>query len=166
MLDLSRAPLFGMPQPPQGYFAPGDDPLEQALAAQSSRALVGEFEKPRFFALQRDASARTAARGTQGCTLHRRLLDAARSSADGDHVRVEPHLCMGCGGCATVCPSGAMTYAYPRVPDIGARLKTLLADLPRSRRRGRLHPVPRRRRRARRCCARLGDARARACRRA
>src|SRR6266705_1097043 len=34
---------------------------------------------------------------------------------------------MGCGGCATVCPSGAMTYAYPRVPDLGARLKRLLS---------------------------------------
>src|SRR5207248_6969114 len=32
----------------------------------------------------------------------------------------------GCGGCATVCPSGAMTYAYPPVPDLGLRLKSLL----------------------------------------
>src|SRR5258706_2090226 len=34
---------------------------------------------------------------------------------------------MGCGACASVCPSGAMTYAYPRVADMGARLKTLVA---------------------------------------
>jgi ferredoxin len=34
---------------------------------------------------------------------------------------------MGCGGCATVCPSGAMSYAYPRVPDFGARLKRVLS---------------------------------------
>jgi ferredoxin len=33
---------------------------------------------------------------------------------------------MGCGGCATVCPSGAMTYAWPRVADFGARLKAAL----------------------------------------
>jgi ferredoxin len=42
-------------------------------------------------------------------------------------VKVDPHLCMGCGGCATVCPSGAMSYAYPRVPDLGARVKRVLA---------------------------------------
>src|SRR5258708_38108436 len=34
---------------------------------------------------------------------------------------------MGCGGVATVCPSGAMTYAYPRVPEIGVRLKRVLS---------------------------------------
>ncbi len=34
---------------------------------------------------------------------------------------------MGCGACATVCPSGAMSYAYPAVPDLGRRIRTLLA---------------------------------------
>ena len=34
---------------------------------------------------------------------------------------------MGCGACTTVCPSGALTYAYPSVPDLGARIHTLLA---------------------------------------
>ena len=50
---------------------------------------------------------------------------------------------MGCGACATVCPSGAMSYAYPSVPDLGLRLRTLLVDLCEGRRSRRLHPAPR-----------------------
>jgi ferredoxin len=34
---------------------------------------------------------------------------------------------MGCGACTTVCPSGALTFAYPAVPDLGERLRALLA---------------------------------------
>ncbi|HET9651146.1 MAG TPA: 4Fe-4S binding protein, partial [Usitatibacter sp.] len=45
----------------------------------------------------------------------------------GDHVKVDPHLCMGCGACATVCPSGAMGYQYPRVSERGAQVKHLMA---------------------------------------
>ena len=39
---------------------------------------------------------------------------------------------MGCGACATVCPSGAMTYQYPAMPDLGARVRTLLATYARA----------------------------------
>jgi len=35
---------------------------------------------------------------------------------------------MGGGACATVCASGAMTYAYPAVPELGARVRTLLSN--------------------------------------
>jgi ferredoxin len=126
VLDLSREPLLKVHELPQGYFAPGDDPLEQALAAQKLTGLVGEFEKPRFFQYREKICAHGRS-GKQGCTA---CLDVCSSGAirpDGDHVKVEPHLCAGCGGCATVCPSGAMTYAYPKVPDVGMRLKTALA---------------------------------------
>ncbi len=126
VLDLSRAPLINLHQPPQGYFAPGDDPLEQALAAQQLTALVGEFEKPRFFSYDARICAHSRS-GQPGCNACLDVCSSGAIQADGDHVRVEAHLCAGCGGCATVCPSGAMTYAYPRVPDLGARLKTALA---------------------------------------
>ena len=36
-------------------------------------------------------------------------------------------LCMGCGDCATMCPTGALRFAYPGVADIGARLRKLLS---------------------------------------
>jgi ferredoxin len=125
VLDLSREPLLRTHELPQGYFAPGDDPLEQALAAQKLASLVGEFEKPRFFAYKSKICAHSRS-GREGCNQCIDVCSSGAIRADGDHVKVEPHLCAGCGGCATVCPSGAMSYAYPNVPDIGLRLKTAL----------------------------------------
>src|SRR5437879_6565540 len=126
VLDLSREPFVKAAQPPQGYLAPGSDPLEQALAAAQLAQMVGEFEKPRFFAYNEKICAHSRS-AKVGCTQCIDVCSTGAISPDGDHVKVDPHLCMGCGGCATVCPSGAMTYAYPRVPDLGARLKRLLS---------------------------------------
>ncbi len=125
VLDLSREALIRLPELPQGYCAPGADPLEQALAAQALIALVGEFEKPRFFNYEPRICAHSRS-GREGCNLCLDVCSSGAITPDGDKVKVEPHTCAGCGGCATVCPSGAMTYAYPRVPDIGVRLKALL----------------------------------------
>jgi ferredoxin len=125
VLDLSREPLLRLPQLPQGYAAPGADPLEQALAAQALTALVGEFEKPRYFSYEPRLCAHSRS-GRKGCDLCLEVCSSGAIAADGDKVKVEPHTCAGCGGCATVCPSGAMTYAYPRVPELGARLKAML----------------------------------------
>jgi ferredoxin len=126
VLDLSREPLIRLHELPQGYLAPGDDPLEQALAARELAALVGEFEKPRFVQYREKICAHSRS-GRQGCNACIEVCSTGAITPHGDHVKVEPHLCAGCGGCATVCPSGAMTYAYPKVPDLGARLKTMLA---------------------------------------
>ena len=126
VLDLSRAPLINLHELPQGYLAPGDDPLEQALAAQKLAGLVGEFEKPKFFQYREKICAHSRS-GKQGCNACIDVCSTGAISADGDRVAIESHLCAGCGGCATVCPSGAMTYVYPKVPDMGARLKTALA---------------------------------------
>ncbi|MCE1695432.1 hypothetical protein LWT49_24785, partial [Enterobacter hormaechei] len=49
VLDLSEPALIRIPHPPQGYAAPGRDPLEQSLALQKLAGMVGEFEKPKFF---------------------------------------------------------------------------------------------------------------------
>ena len=127
VLDLSAEPLIKLHQPPQGYLAPGRDPLEQALAAAQLAQFVGEFEKPRFFAYKEKICAHSRS-NIVGCTA---CIDVCSTGAifsetAENRVRVEPHLCMGCGGCASVCPSGAMTYAYPRMADLGSRVKSVL----------------------------------------
>ena len=126
VLDLQATPQLRMHQLPQGYLAPGGDPVAQAQAVAGLAGMVGEFEKPKYFAYKASICAHSRSRKT-GCNQCIDVCSTAAIAADGDHVKVEPHLCMGCGACATVCPSGAMTYAYPSVPDLGARVRTLLA---------------------------------------
>ena len=131
VLDLERTPHIALHQPPQGYLAPGADAAAQAAAAMEIALMTGEFEKPRYFAYKASICAHSRSR-QPGCNQCLDVCSTAAIAADGDHVKVEPHLCMGCGACATVCPSGAMSYAYPSVPELGLRLRTLLATYARA----------------------------------
>ncbi|MDQ6621571.1 MAG: 4Fe-4S binding protein [Pseudomonadota bacterium] len=131
VLDLQASPQLRMHQLPQGYLAPGTDAAAQAQAVVSMAAMVGEFEKPRFFGYKPSICAHSRSRKT-GCTQCIDICSTQAIRSDGDRVAVEPHLCMGCGACATVCPSGAMTYAYPTVAESGLRLKTLLSTYARA----------------------------------
>ncbi|HEX6138139.1 MAG TPA: 4Fe-4S binding protein [Casimicrobiaceae bacterium] len=131
VLDLSPVRWFKQHQPPQGYFAPGADPLAQAKAAAELALAIGEFEKPKFFAYKPSICAHSRSDKT-GCTQCIDVCSTLAIRADGDHIAVEPHLCMGCGACTTVCPSGALTYAYPTASDLGTRMRTLLASYERA----------------------------------
>ncbi len=142
VLDLGAAPAFTMHQPPQGYFhVPGEAALTSAVLAL--REMVGEFEKPKFFRYEPRLCAHS--RNQQiGCTacIDVCSAEAIRSDASlkgktagrgrgiAGHptagIVVEPHLCVGCGACSTVCPSGALSYAYPGPTDLGQRVQTLL----------------------------------------
>jgi ferredoxin len=126
VLDLGREPHLRMHQPPQGYWRPGADPIAQAAAVAEIALAVGEFEKPKFFSYKASICAHSRSK-QPGCNLCIDVCSTAAIAADGDHIRVEPHLCMGCGACATVCPSGALSYGYPTAPDLGVRIQTLLA---------------------------------------
>jgi ferredoxin len=152
VLDLREAPAFTQHQPPQGYrhVPPGADLVPAALALRESE---GEFEKPKFFRYQQKLCAHS--RNEQiGCTAcidvcsaqairsdasrkgkasagPRRRPDAegrpvAAVVHDGGGIIVEPHLCVGCGACSTVCPSGALSFTYPGTTDQGRRLRTML----------------------------------------
>lgn len=124
VLDLGHTPAFAMHQPPQGYFHAADD-AALAHAIDELPGMVGEFEKPKFFAYKESLCAHSRSKKT-GCDRCIDVCSTAAISSAGDKVSVDPHLCMGCGACATVCPSGAMTYQYPRMADRGSQLKTLL----------------------------------------
>ncbi|MFM7462440.1 MAG: 4Fe-4S binding protein, partial [Burkholderiales bacterium] len=117
-----------IPQPPQGdLYVPraSPDPIAAALAALPE--MIGEFEKPKFFAYKEAICAHSRSRKT-GCSKCIDICSTKAISSNGDTVVVDAHLCMGCGACATVCPSGAMSYQYPRVADRGAQLRALLGS--------------------------------------
>ncbi len=131
VLDLGRAPWFRMHQPPQGYYAPGADVAAQAMAVAELATMTGGFEKPKYFAYKASICAHSRSR-KEGCSACIDVCSTDAIAPDGDGVRVEPYLCMGCGACATVCPSGAMTYAYPAMADQGQRVRTLLSTFARA----------------------------------
>ncbi len=126
ILDLEDQPLLLQHQPPQGYFSPGPSEAAQAIQVLELMQLVGQFSKPKFLQYKEKLCAHGRNRKT-GCTACVDICSAEAIASDGDRIKVDPHLCVGCGACTTVCPSGALGYAYPRAPDLGARLKTMLA---------------------------------------
>jgi ferredoxin len=125
IVDLSPQPLIGRELPPPGYWHFGTEPQDLDAAALAVDGMVGTFEKPRYFAYDPDICAHSRA-GQPGC---RRCIEACPAEAIisiGERVEVNPNLCQGGGICASVCPSGAMQYAYPSPGDTGERLRVLL----------------------------------------
>jgi len=132
VLDLGARPLFTLHAPPQGYF------VQDASAGLASpgllatvvklRDMVGEFEKPKFFAYKQKLCAHSR-NDTVGCNACIDICSAGAVSSEKkrQQIVVNPNLCVGCGACTTVCPTGALTYAYPRASEQGVRLKTLLS---------------------------------------
>ncbi len=125
VLDLSGTPLLKRVELPQGYVAPGRDPLDQALAVIDLLAFEGEFEKPRYVAVNERlcAHSRSQKAGCSNC-ISVCATDAIVSA--GDTISLDPYLCQGCGTCTTVCPSGALAYQYPRAVDVGVSIKAQL----------------------------------------
>jgi ferredoxin len=126
VVDLGDAPLMHQAMPPLGYFAPRDDAALEAVVA-TLPDMLGEFEKPKFFDYDAEICAHGRS-GKRGCT---RCIDACPAEAIvsiGESVQVNPYLCQGGGACATTCPTGAITYAYPPAADLlGLLRRALLA---------------------------------------
>ncbi|MGL4249116.1 MAG: 4Fe-4S binding protein [Aeromonas sp.] len=122
--DLGRAPLFALERPPVGYLHLADDQgLTERLAELC--ALIGIFDKPRYFRLDPEACAFTA-RGVPGCS---RCLDVCPTDAlkpINGRIQIDPHLCQGFGSCASACPTGAIAYHQPDANTSGDYLLRLL----------------------------------------
>ncbi len=127
VLDLrsdKSAPTFQQHALPQGYFRWNGQDLQTLLKV---RELVGEFEKPRFFAYKQKlcAHSRNETVGCQAC-VDICSAEAISSDKSRQQIVVNPNLCVGCGACTTACPTGALTYAYPRPAEQGAKIRALL----------------------------------------
>ena len=124
VIDLSNEPVFVSSLLPFGYFAPEND-LELEEAIVTIPDMIGEFEKPKFF----EYNASVCAHGNSGISACQRCIDVCPADAITsikDAIAVDPFLCQGGGACATVCPSGAIQYVYPRLQDTLEKLRCIL----------------------------------------
>ena len=126
VLDLSPQPLLKRVELPDGYAAPGRDPLDQALAVIALLGFDGEFEKPRYVAVNDRLCAHSRSQKA-GCSNCIAVCATEAIVSAGNTIKLDPNLCQGCGTCTTVCPSGALAYQYPRVTDLGLAIKVQLA---------------------------------------
>lgn len=124
VLDLGAPATIASDLPPLGYFAPASQPdLDRAL--EELPQLVGAFEKPKYFHYDPAICAHGRS-GLEGC---RRCIDACPTEAIHslkERIEVDPYLCQGGGSCATACPSGAITYAFPPAADVIDALRATL----------------------------------------
>ena len=125
VLDLSPSRLIPSHQRPNGYYAPGDDDDARAQALESMLEMVGDFEKPRYFSYKERICAH-GRNGQKGCSACIDICSAQAIASDGDKIKVNPYLCAGCGACSTVCPTGAISYAFPPAALTGKRMQAAL----------------------------------------
>jgi ferredoxin len=125
VLDLCPSPLIATHQPPHGYYAPGPDEAGRRAAVDDMLEMIGDFEKPRYFAYKERLCAHSRNTLT-GCNACVEICSAGAIQGAGDKIKVNPYLCAGCGACSTVCPTGALGYAFPSAGHSGRRLKAAL----------------------------------------
>ena len=125
VVDFGNEALIQRELLPPGYWHFGCEPQDLDAALLAVNGMVGTFEKPRYFNYDPSVCAH-ARSGQAGCS---RCIDACPAEAIisiGEQIEVNPNLCQGGGICASVCPSGAMRYAYPGPGDTAERVRLML----------------------------------------
>lgn len=125
ILDLSTEPLLSMPIKPPGYLTSIAEEPYLTLVEEELQGLIGTFEKPKYF----NYDASICAHGRSGISGCNNCIDACPADAITsliESVVVNPNLCQGGGICASVCPTGAIHYVYPKVTDTLLTVRTLL----------------------------------------
>ncbi|MCK4864474.1 MAG: 4Fe-4S binding protein, partial [Gammaproteobacteria bacterium] len=124
VIDLNKNPVLNQSLLPFGYFSPQNDfELEEVI--RTFPDMLGEFEKPKFF----EYNADICAHGNSGLKACQRCINACPAEAIisiKDLIKVNPYLCQGGGTCATVCPTGAIQYVYPRLQDTIGKVRSML----------------------------------------
>jgi len=127
VIDLvSEKSLLAAEATRDGYLrAPNADPLQLTVLGAKAKALVGSFEKPLYVKYEGSICAHSRSQKI-GCTRCVDTCGAEAIRSNGDGVYVDPDMCGGCGGCASVCPTGAILYDDPPFEFLVQRIKTLI----------------------------------------
>lgn len=111
IFDAGGQPLIEQSTVPLGYFAPrSEERLDADL--EEANEMVGEFEKP-IFSLYDQSKCAHGASNKRGCDACVNACSAGAIQSLGNIIELDIMLCMGCGTCAVVCPTGALRFAFP-----------------------------------------------------
>jgi len=127
VLDLNTTPLLAQELLPAGYFHVHNDSDKLQQVQSELPDYIGDFEKPRYFHINSDVCAHSE-RGLTGCTRCLDVCPAEAISSVKEQIEINPHLCHGAGGCATACPTGAISYALPQPARLIDYLQQLVAN--------------------------------------
>ncbi len=126
VIDLAGQTSFVQaPEKREGYLrADPRDPIAVSLLGVEALKLTGTFEKPLFVRVEETLCAHSRA-GQVACSNCLDICPTGAISPDGENVVIDPMVCAGCGACAALCPSTAITYEAPTVGSLMARVNVL-----------------------------------------
>ncbi|WP_170548400.1 4Fe-4S binding protein [Ruegeria atlantica] len=126
IIDLTGGTAFVQaPAKREGYLrADPKDPLAVERLAYEAVQLVGTFEKPLYVRLEETLCAHSRAEQV-ACTNCLDICPTGAIVPAKEHVSIDPMVCAGCGECAAVCPSTAITYEDPPVSALLSRMHIL-----------------------------------------